>query len=213
MNYIGHHEVARRLSGEDEVEFRFGAVVPDLVGMFRLHRTYKTSSSVERRINSGIILHGKTNRLFDDMPEIIILEKSLTTGLKDVMPRWPAVQCARAGKDMLFDGLFRGDEEIMDSYRRTLDRAVSGTLLLSGISEPEHDLVNGLAILEKGTTPDYRNALVVAQRLHSRLMGTRTEFAVQYITPMAFVLADHQPTIYEMGEKVTNQVVSQLQVA
>jgi hypothetical protein len=105
MNFIGHHEVARRLVGdEDDRAYMFGSMTPDFIGMFRVHRT--SGQMIDERLKAGIKLHQMTDSVFDEQAPIKQLETEMIASFKSFMPRWPAVQSARVGKDILFDGIF-----------------------------------------------------------------------------------------------------------
>jgi len=214
MNFLAHHEVARRSLGYHvDRAVLFGAMAPDLVGMFRMARSYKTNDLVDRPVAEGIRLHYATNAIFDELDVIKSLEAALTTSFKTFMPRWPAVQSARVGKDMLFDGFLRGNDRAVDSYQCTMIAAASGKVALHGVTKsPERFAMSITALWEAGL-PRYDNPTVVATRLQQRLHGTPTQFDPSLVPQLALAMAEQQPTINEIGAEVMDAVVEGVRAA
>jgi hypothetical protein len=213
MNFLAHHEVARRLSSDADYGFRFGAMVPDFVGMLRLQRTYKTSTIVGPRVASGIRLHYATNEAFDELEVIKSLEESLYRSFKDVLPGWSARQGAVAGKDMLFDGFCCRNETMNQSYRRTMAAAASGQIILENVAEPEDVFVEGIRGLQAMDVPRYDDPTVFATRLQRRLQGLRSEFDDQLIPAVASAAAVHQPDLMSRAGGILDTVVAELVAA
>jgi hypothetical protein len=209
MNFLGHHEVARRLLSEQDTEFNLGAMLPDFAGMFG-HRGI-LSDIANQRVVEGIKLHHETDRLFDDLEEVKAIETDMHASLKTFMPKWPASQCARAGKDMLFDGLYVRDAVAMASYQRTMRAAAAGRVAL-GEQPYRSDFWDKLRRLQSNGIPEYDDPHVVAVRLHARLSITRINFSADLIPQLAGVLAEHQPRVFRIGPMVMEQVIGAIGV-
>jgi hypothetical protein len=126
------------------------------------------------------------------------------------MTKWQAVQCARVGKDVLFDGIFFKNEAAMASYKQTMRLAAMGAVGIAGVAEPADRWLAGIAHLEAAGSPDFSDPKVVARCLHKRLTGTPTNFDEGLITRLACSLEEHQATVMEIGGAVTAATVAQL---
>ncbi|MES2971480.1 MAG: hypothetical protein V4702_04110 [Patescibacteria group bacterium] len=213
MNFLGHHEVARSVSGDDNPAFLFGSMVPDFVGMARLKRDYKYNNGddvTDRQLYAGIRFHYKTNDRFDESEPVKELERAMIAGFKKFMPRWTAVQCGRVGKDILFDGYVIKQPMVVESYQNTLGIAASGLIVLTGIAESPEGLLQGVQMMEQLGLPDYADPEVVAHRLYRRLTGTRSEFSPDLLPHLSEAMTEHQATVFEIGSIVMDEVVEKL---
>lgn len=207
MNFLGHHEVARRILTEEDPDFMFGSMLPDFVGMFGRRRIL--GSVTNRRIREGIQSHQETDRLFDGHEQVKVLEAQMRASFSGFMPKWPAAQCVRAGKDMLFDGLHVGNVQANASYKRTMLAAATGSIALGG-EAPDLDFWGKIQLIQAHGVPAYDDPHIVAVRLHKRLSITRINFDAELIPELTTALASHQPTIFEIGPLVMNQVIEKL---
>jgi hypothetical protein len=207
MNYLSHHEVARRLAGDtDDPAFMFGAMSPDFFGMFHVRKAFIENQS----LLVGLALHQATDIAFDRQEAIKELEADMIGSFKTFMPRWSAVQSGKVGKDILFDGVLFEDELALNSYRQTMHAAAIGELDIRTIAEPAEQWLDGVRALEATGLPRYDDPRVVAERIQRRLHGTRTAFEISLVPQLAASLAVHQRRVMEIGHTTLSNVVSEL---
>jgi hypothetical protein len=208
MNFLSHHEIARRLNGERDRGYLFGTMAPDFFGMFRVQRSNTASAS----ISAGLALHQPTDNAFDELAPIKELRASMAASFKEFMPRWTAVQCSRVGKDILFDGIHLSQKPVLLAYGRTMLFAASGNAGIADMAQPTQQWMDRLRMLEEVGIPRYDDPLVVADSLQRRLRGTRTEFDVSFIPELGASLAQHQVVVNEIGQAVVESVVERLSI-
>ena len=211
MNFLGHHEVARQLDEAEDHVYLFGTMVPDLTGMFKLKKLYKSRAVSDERIKRGIILHSLTNRVFDDIPAIKDLESSMTASFREYLPKWTALQCGRVGKDILFDGLFLSNRVALDSYDETMRLAARGLINFTNITEPIDDFTVGIQRLEEIGIPQYDDPYVVARIIQRRLAGTRTPLDIESTSELTATFSEHQLKALSIGRSVMSEVIAGLQ--
>jgi hypothetical protein len=206
MNFLGHHEIARRLSGEEDYSYLFSSMAPDFFGMFRVRQSNTASTS----ISAGLALHQATDKVFDELAPVKELQTAMAASFKEFLPRWTAVQCARVGKDILFDGIHFSHEPVILAYGRTMLFATRGNAGIADMAEPTQQWMERIAVFEGMGVPRYDDPFVVADRLQRRLKGTRTEFDVSFIPELGANLAQHQVIVNEIGQAVVESVVEKL---
>ena len=208
MNYLGHHEVARQLSDNPENRgYFFGAMAPDFVGMFRVKKNPAASSP---EVQEGMDLHQVTDTVFDALGVVTEIQSAMGDDFKLFMPKWTAVQCARAGIDMLFDGIHVNNPEAMASYRKTMAVAAAGGIAVATVASPPDLFLERLQDLEEHGPPNYSDPHVVAQRLHARLQGMRSAFDINLTGELAEALSIHQSDVFEVGNTVIEEVMNRL---
>lgn len=207
MNYLSHHEVARSLASGDE-DYMFGSMVPDFVGMFGVRKSYQKIAN--QPMLDGINLHQATDTVFDDQVPIKELEAHMSETFKHFMPKWTAVQCARVGKDLLFDGIQFGDKAILRSCLSTLQAAAIGEIDITTVAEPVDQWLSGLWGLETTGIPRYDVPAIVAQRLRNRLASSRTPIEKEVVPRLTDTLEKYQMVVLAIGDEVMNATVIQL---
>lgn len=85
MNIFSHHGVARHLDTRRGPAYRFGAMVPDFIGMFGIKRTYELVNDPD--LLAGIKLHQLTDVTFDNLPEMKELRRDMSRTFKGIMPK------------------------------------------------------------------------------------------------------------------------------
>lgn len=110
MNYLGHMLMAY----EQDSDFRFGSVAPDLAGMNGLRVARCSPSDIDRarrenvrRMLRGIRFHHQTDTAFDSLASLEELKKLFYTNIAPEYLRpdsHHALLLAGAGTDMLVDG-------------------------------------------------------------------------------------------------------------
>ncbi len=191
----------------------FGAMVPDMLGIFRLRKLYRTVPARNEKIQRGIELHARTNAAFDENLEVKELEASLAVSFKTYLPKWTALQCARVGKDILFDGLFFKDQPVLDSYNSTMALATSGAIDFMNISDSPTELAVCLRQFYEGGLPRYDDPAIVAERLQKRLVDTRTPVDPTDVPGITATFLEHQSTVFDIGQAVVSDVVALVRTA
>lgn len=207
MNYIGHHEVARRLEPESGAGFMFGAVVADLLRMSGAKRYLQSTNSEVMR---GVEVHTLTNKpAFDGQQEVITLEEDIRESMNTIFPNYRvAKQCSRAVKDLLYDGYVMGIPGSVEAFDDTLVSALKGDVPLEGLTDDEDALLAVTSYIHDHGPPDYTDLTSVATRLHRIMIGRRTEFSEAEIPRIADVLVPHQETIFAIGDAAMDQTVA-----
>lgn len=210
MNYIGHHEVARRIGPEPNASFMFGAVAADLLRMSGAKRFLEpTDIDVAR----GVYIHRITNKpAFDSQPAVKKLEGDIRVSMGAVFSNnLVARQCTRAVKDLMYDGYVMTIEGSVGTFNETLGEVVDGKVDLEGLTDDEDALLGVAQRLYGNGPPDYGDLDVVATRLHRIMLGRRTEFGEAEIPKIAEILAPHQETVFAIGEAAMNMTVLSVQ--
>lgn len=210
MNYIGHHEVARRIE-PDRPEVLFGALIPDLAGMFKVKKSYKRAGweVTNPEIRRGIQLHKLTNDAFDSHPEVQRIGDAIKTDLLPVLGNGLlALQCTNAGKDMLFDGLFLDMPDAIASFQATICHAANGKIDASSAVEDYELFSAGIRAFAEQEIPRYDDPSVVADRIIRRLSGMRSTVKPETATAISEVFAHHTPALSDVGNTVLFEVVT-----
>jgi hypothetical protein len=210
MNIIGHHEAARQYSGRENPAYLFGSMVSDFVGMFRLPKRYRSVELPEGPLRDGMDLHQPTNTVFDGLEVIRSLNRAMAESFKRFMPIWPANQAAAVGRDILFDGYFMDKPDVIDSYSRTMDAAISGEIDFGNITEPIETFKERLVRFVQMGPPNYNDPYEVAYRLQRRLVGTKSSFDESLVEDVSESMAEYLPHVQEIGAEVVQLVVSGL---
>ena len=207
MNYLGHHEVARQIGDSTNPAFLLGVLIPDFAGMFGVHKLYKSAPIDYVNIRAGVELHNKTNAFFDEHEYIKELDALLLGSFKQVFARWTAVQCARVGKDILFDGLFSTNPDAVKSCLGTIGIAAQGSISLVDVVDPIDVFTSKANDLFLAGIPEYHDPTVVATRLQRRLTSSRTPIPHSAVPDVAAVFAEHQPFVFTIGSPVVESVI------
>jgi hypothetical protein len=212
MNFLGHHEVARRLYGPEPRTILFASMSPDFAGMLGLEKVYKKSNSSPPNSPTkiGLQLHTDTNKAFDSIPIVMCLEETMAEAFKTFMPKWSGLQCAKAGKDMLFDGLLLKNTTATMSYGKTMWLAANGEIDITNIAEPQAAFKNGINRLEKAGIPDYSNPTFVANALFRRISRLRAHFSEDLIPQLAESLEVHQKVVDDCGLSVIEETIDKI---
>jgi len=209
MNLIGHHEVARKLSDRtDNYDYYLGSLIPDFIGMWRLHKTFDLISNPELR--AGIRLHQKTDTVFDDLALVRLLKRQMINSFKEFMTKWPAVKCGYIGIDILFDNNFIKDESAVEAYDRTMKEAASGQIYLGNVASPPEYLQEFLIRFASYGLPRYDDSEIVARIIYRRLEITGKCFDYLLVPQLATAIEAFQAPVLDIGQLVMHETLEQL---
>jgi len=211
MNFISHHEVARRYSPQTtSPNFLFGSIMPDLARMTNTKRLIYEINDPE--VGRGLLIHRLTNKpAFDDQPPVIDLENGLKQDFSKSLPARVATQASRVSKDLMFDGIQFDDPQIINYFYHTLDHALSKTTsLLSSLSNSEN-LIKGMKHLLDHGVPRYDDTKVVTAILYRTLDKTRTPIDLRKQDEVQRIITSHQATVMGLGSVIMNETVNRLQ--
>ncbi len=208
MNILSHHEVARQLDAKRGPAYRFGAMVPDFIGMFGVKRTYELVNDPD--LLAGIKLHQLTDVTFDNLTEMKELRRDMSRTFKGIMPKWSAAQCASVGKDILFDSLAIEDDAATAAYNSTMHRVATGSIDASEVAKPSLTWMTKIIAFEQRGLPNYADAETVANILQWRLKNTRSSFAASLVPALANELPPFQERVKDIGNLVTKKLMDAL---
>jgi acyl carrier protein phosphodiesterase len=208
MNILSHHEVARRLDTKRRMAYRFGAMVPDFIGMFDVKRTYELIDDPD--LLAGIKLHQVTDVTFDNLPEMKELRRDMSRAFRDIMPKWTAAQCAGVGKDILFDSLIIGDNGASAAYNLTMHQAALDSIDISKVAKPPHTWMANIIAFEQRGLPNYADVETVANILQRRLKNTRSSFDASLVPELADKLPLFQERVQDIGSLVMTKLMDSL---
>ncbi len=206
MNFLSHHEVAVRLYDQpSDRRLLFGSVLADLCRMSatrRLLPELKNPALIE-----GNVLHGMTNKVFDNHPRVLSLKRRLKDDLSEFLPWRTAIQSANAGIDIMFDGLWPNPHPARNELNETLRSAlIDSETRAAFAAEPLYDLVAKLA----DNLPAYDEIEVVRYALTRTLSRTRTKLEGVNQHQLSSVLSRNQETLLGVGAVIMQQVVETL---
>lgn len=207
MNFIGHHEIAKAYNPQANVDFLFGSVMSDFGRMSGTRRFLHMVNNPD--LKEGIRFHNITNRTFDSIPVIEHIEDQLKESFLQFLPKNTAIQASRAGKDLLFDGIFMKNNQALEGIATTIDAALTTKIDLSGINDPS-PLLDKLKLISEHGPIRYDLPEIVCNALFKVLSRTRTPIHEDYLLQTTTILERIQPLVFAVGTYAIDQTISAL---
>jgi hypothetical protein len=199
MNFVGHHEVARRVGLGDAG--RLGAMLPDFATMLG---TRLKAEDLPAEVRVGVELHHRTDAVFHGLDAVLHGMREVTTTLLELgVGRGAARAVGHIGYEMLLDAaLVAAPITTTLTARPAADRRVDEAL---GRAERWPAMRQLLAERE----PHYDDPVWVAERLFEILQRRpRLAFPAEHLPSVASALAATIPGVSSSASGVLRDVIA-----
>lgn len=173
-NVLAHNYVARKVLRETTPNMSLGSTMPDFVGMYKDISGQRVSyRRIDPALDLGIHIHKKTDRTYDDQPEVPKITTCLAAHLQEagIHPR-AARSASYFLADIMLDGVLYEDYEPRDAFEELSDFVLSKKTVLHNDEFPSEFISMVEEYFEKNAPFNYGNPEKLAQ-ITQRRLGVR----------------------------------------
>lgn len=193
MNFVGHAMVARW--EHDRAAYAFGAMLPDLQRMCGA----RVEHADDRWTAAGIECHHRVDRAFHDTPTFVRLNAEARVDLRGRgLPRPVVLGAAHVGVELLLDGVFVDEPNVVDDYLAAIADGRQRAANLRWSSEDAAGRLQHVCdrIGQRPAVTGYRDPEVVADRLVAIFSRRpRLTAAAEHRDALAAWAADARPSV------------------